>query len=123
MTDTAYKAVLLDLDGTLADTAPDMATAINALRVEQGLTPMPYSLIRPVVSHGAKGLLALAFGELDAGREESLRKRFVSLYETKLCVGTKLFPGFTEVLHELEAWSVLWGVVTNKPASLTEPLP
>ncbi len=123
MTALAYKAVLLDLDGTLADTAPDMGAAINALRAEHGLDPLPYSAIRPVVSHGAKGLLTLAFGaELDAARETALRERFLALYEATLCVGTRLFPGFSEVLAQLEAWSVPWGVVTNKPAWLTEPL-
>lgn len=123
MTATAYKAVLLDLDGTLVDTAPDMAAAINSLRGDHGLAPLPYSAIRPVVSHGAKGLLDLAFGDdMAPEREAALRKEFLAIYRTMLCVGTRLFPGFAEVLAQLEAWSVLWGVVTNKPAGLTEPL-
>ena len=117
-----YDAVLLDLDGTLADTAPDMGAALNTLLEEQALQPLPFEDIRPVVSHGAKGLLRLGFGAaLTDGREAELRPRFLSLYERGLCNGTCLFPGIDQVLARLESWNVRWGVVTNKPAYLTEP--
>lgn len=123
MSNLSYDGVLLDLDGTLADTAPDMGAALNALLSEEDHEPLPFSRIRPVVSHGARGLLQLGFGEAVATeREAELRGRFLSLYEGVLCNGTTLFPGVAEVLERLESWHVPWGVVTNKPAYLTEPL-
>lgn len=121
--DLSYGAVLLDLDGTLADTAPDMGAALNALLAQENQEPLPLTRIRPVVSHGAKGLLRLGFGEsLITEQEEDFRRRFLHLYENGLCNGTRLFPGISEVLERLESWNIPWGVVTNKPAYLTEPL-
>jgi len=117
------RTVLFDLDGTLADTAPDMAAALNRLRAEQGLGALPYDSIRPVVSHGAKALVELGFG-IDARdqRFEVLRKRFLEIYADNLCEGTQLFPGMSDLLDQLAARGLNWGVVTNKPAFLTEPL-
>ncbi len=117
------RTVLFDLDGTLADTAPDMAAALNRLRGEQGLAPLPYEAIRPVVSHGAKALVELGFGiGADDARFEPLRTRFLEIYAANLCEGTRLFPGMGELLEQLGARGLNWGVVTNKPAFLTEPL-
>jgi phosphoglycolate phosphatase len=115
--------VLVDLDGTLADTAPDMAAAVNRLLVEEGAAPLPFDALRPLVSYGAPRLVRRAFGdELDGEPFERLRARFLALYEENLCDDTRLFPEFEAVLERLEALGVPWGVVTNKPGWLTEPL-
>jgi N-acetyl-D-muramate 6-phosphate phosphatase len=118
----SIRAVLLDLDGTLLDTAPDMAAALNKLRWERGVEPLPFASIRPYVSHGAATLVRVGFP--DAGESElvELRARFLEIYRQDVVVATQLFPGFEQVLPDLEARSVPWGIVTNKPAFLTEPL-
>jgi len=115
-------ALLLDLDGTLLDTAPDMGGALNLLRAEHGLAPLPATTIRPVVSHGAMRLVALGFPEAKGESFETLRLRFLELYAGNLAVGTRLFPGFAGVLEALEARGLPWGIVTNKPGWLTDPL-
>jgi 2-phosphoglycolate phosphatase len=118
----AIRAVLLDLDGTLLDTAPDMAAALNRLRKERGQQALPFVSIRPFVSHGAATLVRVGFPK--AGDEElvGLRARFLEIYRQDVAVDTQLFPGFEDVLAALEARGILWGIVTNKPAFLTEPL-
>jgi len=115
-------ALLLDLDGTLLDTAPDMGGALNLLRAEHDLEPLPAATIRPVVSHGAMRLVALGFPEAAGEAFERLRLRFLELYAANLAVGTRLFPGFDAVLDRLEAQGLPWGIVTNKPGWLTDPL-
>ncbi len=119
---SAPLGVLFDLDGTLLDTAPDMAAALNALRVEQGLPALPYGQLRPHVSHGAARLVEIGFGCSGGARFELLRRRFLNLYRGGLSAGTRLFGGLEAVLGWLESRHVPWGVVTNKPAWLTEPL-
>ncbi len=117
------RTVLFDLDGTLADTAPDLARALNELLIERGRKPLPYETIRPQVSHGAKALIALGFGlGPEAPDFEALRQRLLAIYQAGLCRETKLFPGMAAVLDALPARGCNWGVVTNKPAFLTEPL-
>lgn len=115
-------ALLLDLDGTLLDTAPDMGGALNRLRIESGLEPLPYAMIRPVVSHGAMRLVSLGFPDAAGADFERLRLRFLDLYSQNLSGSTTLFPGIEHVLEELERARLPWGVVTNKPAWLTDPL-
>jgi phosphoglycolate phosphatase len=114
--------VLLDLDGTLLDTAPDMAHALNQLRIAEGLQVLPFAQVRPHVSHGAPRLIRLAFGEPEAVRFEALRVRFLDLYRDCLASQTCLFAGFDEVLARIEQAGMRWGVVTNKPGWLTVPL-
>lgn len=116
-------AVLFDLDGTLLDTAPDMGRALNRLLIEQGLEALAAEIIRPQVSHGSAGLLRLGFGleSRDAGFGP-LRERFLAFYRSALAAETRLFPGMAEVLEALEARGLRWGVVTNKPGALTDPL-
>jgi 2-phosphoglycolate phosphatase len=118
----APMAVLFDLDGTLLDTAPDMAAALNALRTLEGFDPLPFEQIRPHVSHGAARLIRIGFGCDSGERFESLRLRFLDLYRADLAVGTRPFEGIQEVLGVLESQGIAWGVVTNKPRWLTEPL-
>jgi len=116
------RALLLDLDGTLLDTAPDMAAALNALRAEQGEPALPFEAIRPQVSHGGAALVRLGFSGADPERHERLRLRFLELYSRALAPGTRLFDGFEAVLARLEAERIPWGIVTNKPGWLTRPL-
>lgn len=118
----ASAAVLFDLDGTLLDTAPDMAAAINALRVEEHLQPLPFAAVRPFVSHGAAALVRLAFAEATEVEFETLRRRFLDLYRDCLAKDTVLFAGAEELLGALDAAGIPWGIVTNKPGWLTEPL-
>lgn len=117
------RCLLLDLDGTLVDTAPDLAATLNALRGEHGLMPLPFAAVRPHVSHGARALIraGFAFGEEDA-RFGPLRERLLALYSERLTQYSRLFPGMEELLAALETRGIKWGIVTNKPARLTEPL-
>jgi N-acetyl-D-muramate 6-phosphate phosphatase len=115
-------AVLFDLDGTLLDTAPDMIAALNQVRVEQGFAPLDYALARTQVSHGSTGMMKLAFPELDGEAFERLRAHFLSLYDQRIARETTPFPGFDRVLGRLEDEGMPWGIVTNKPAFLTDPL-
>ena len=117
------RLVLFDLDGTLADTAPDLAGAVNRMRSARGIDPLPLDELRPLASHGARGLVGRAFGITpeDAGYED-LRQEFFREYESALCVQSALFPSIAETLAEFEASGVLWGIVTNKIARFTQPL-
>ncbi len=117
------RCVLFDLDGTLLDTAPDMVAAINRVRREEGLPPLPFAALRDHVSHGSAALVRLAFGSgQDPDTFERRRRAFLDHYRAGLCARTRLFPGLAEVLARLEADGLPWGVVTNKPAWLTDPL-
>jgi phosphoglycolate phosphatase len=117
------QAVLFDLDGTLADTAPDLAAAVNKMRHERGLEMVPLEDLRPLASAGARGLIGGAFGIGPDDHEfASMREEFLANYEADLCIETTLFQGIDAVLDELDARGVRWGIVTNKAARLTEPL-
>ncbi|MEP7314071.1 MAG: phosphoglycolate phosphatase [Pseudomonadota bacterium] len=116
------RAVLFDLDGTLIDTAPDMIAALNQLRAEHDLAPLPYALARAQVSHGSSGLVRLAFPQAQGDGFEQLRARFLSLYNERVALETVLFPGCPELLAILEERGTPWGIVTNKPGFLTAPL-
>jgi phosphoglycolate phosphatase len=115
-------AVLFDLDGTLLDTARDMAAAMNALRAEASLAPLPFESVRPFVSHGATAMVRLGFPEAPEAEFNVLRDRFLTLYRGCLADETQLFEGMPELLGALELAEIPWGIVTNKPAWLTEPL-
>ena len=114
--------MLFDLDGTLADTAPDMAHALNALLAEEGKPNMPYASIRPEVSHGAKAMVKLGFGVTSGAEFDRLWKRFLEHYAENLCRHTRLFDGIPSLLQSLQQQGMNWGIVTNKPAYLTNPL-
>lgn len=115
--------VLFDLDGTLADTAPDLAAAANRQRADRGLEPLAVEQLRPLASHGARGLIgrALNLRPGDAGFDAA-RIEFLAYYEEGICVHTQLFAGMAETLAGLESGARRWGVVTNKAARFTEPL-
>jgi N-acetyl-D-muramate 6-phosphate phosphatase len=117
-----HSALFLDLDGTLLDTAPDMGGALNRLRAENGLEPLPAGVIRPVVSHGSARLVTLGFPDAVGAEYERLRLRFLDLYSLNLAEHTCLFPGAAYLLEELERLELPWGIVTNKPGWLTDPL-
>ena len=119
----AINTVLFDLDGTLIDTAPDMANALNLLLAEQDMAPLAFEHIRPVVSNGSVALVKLGFGaELDAQRLDYLKQRYLDIYQQHLCEDSRLFEGMAELLEHIENHDMRWGVVTNKPGWLTEPL-
>ena len=115
-------AVLFDLDGTLLDTAPDMVAALNLLRGECGLDPLPHALARNEVSNGSAGLLRLGFPGAGTSQLQSLQQRFLDIYAARISEATVLFPGMEDVLQAIESRQLRWGIVTNKPGWLTEPL-
>lgn len=119
----APRAVLFDLDGTLADTAPDLAAAVNWLRTERGLDPTPYEVLRPTASAGARGMIGAAFGLApgDEGYEE-LRLAWFDRYQSAMAAHTTLFDGIPELLAGISDAGMAWGIVTNKPARFTDPL-
>lgn len=117
------RTVLFDLDGTLADTAPDLALALNTLLAEEGHQPLPYEPIREEASYGGMALIKLAFKiSPEAPEFEPLRLRFLDLYKNKLCEHTTLFDGMDKVIDGIDAAGMNWGIVTNKPSWLTDPL-
>jgi phosphoglycolate phosphatase len=121
-TNGRIRGVLFDLDGTLLDTAHDMMNALNALRAEEGLAPLPYEKVRCQVSHGGNALVRLSFGELSATEHEVMRQRLLDIYRKQLARHTCLFEGGDEMLLDLERRGLHWGIVTNKPGWLTDPL-
>ena len=123
MGEQGLEAVLFDLDGTLADTAPDMARTVNLMREKRGLAPVPAAQVRPHVSSGARGMIGSAFGiGTDHPDYASMRAEFLDLYVDNLCIATCLFPGMDELLDALEASGLKWGVVTNKFERMARPV-
>lgn len=118
-----FDAVFFDLDGTLADTAPDLAAAANRVVADHGRPPVDYELLRPVASHGARGLIGAAFGKTPTDPDfPALRDAFLDYYEADIAARTQLFDGMPEVLAALETAGIRWGIVTNKIARFTTPL-
>ncbi|MCI0590025.1 MAG: phosphoglycolate phosphatase [Gammaproteobacteria bacterium] len=117
------RSVFFDLDGTLADTAPDLAHVLNRLLQDEGHQPLAYEKIRVRVSHGSDALIQLGFGISGSDPSfEDLRQRFLALYRSHLANETRLYPGMETALQWLERNGMKWGVITNKPAWLTNPL-
>ena len=117
------RCVLFDLDGTLADTAPDMGFALNQALIKHGREPLPQEVIRSSVSLGGAALVKLGFRIAETDPDFiRLRDEFLAIYRCNLCRDTRLFPGMEQVLLRLEQTNVVWGIVTNKPAWLTNPL-
>ena len=123
MPKVSIRALLFDLDGTLADTAPDLARALNRVRAVHRLAPMPVAITRPYTSSGARGLLKIGFGlDPEDGRYDALRLQFLDFYAAEICVDTRLFDGMAELLDQLDQDRLPWGVVTNKAERFTFPL-
>ena len=117
------ESILFDLDGTLADTAPDLAGALNAVRLSRNLPELPNKVIRPAVSLGASMMIKVGF-DIEEGHSdfEEIRENFLRIYSENIANKTKLFDGIEEVLSELENTKKTWGIVTNKSSALTIPL-
>jgi phosphoglycolate phosphatase len=114
------KAILFDFDGTLADTATDLARPLNRLRAARGLPELPIETLRPFASSGARGLLEAGLGILpDHPEFKPLREAFLRHYADEICVDTRLFPGMESLLAEIETRGLRWGIVTNKSTHLT----
>lgn len=117
------KAVFFDLDGTFADTAPDLAYTLNLMRAARGLAPVSIDATRPVTSTGARGLLRVGFAMApDHPEYPAMRAEFLELYAKNLCRETTLFPGMPALLDRIEARGIKWGIVTNKGVHLARPL-
>ena len=118
-----YHGVFFDLDGTLADTAPDLVAATNQLLSARNLPLKPYEQLRPCASAGARGLIGGAFG-IDTKHPDfiPLRDEFFANYEKALFVHSKLFEGMEHLLNQLESAQLPWGIVTNKSERFTNPL-
>jgi N-acetyl-D-muramate 6-phosphate phosphatase len=116
-------AILFDLDGTLIDSAPDLAGAVNDLRVQHGLPPLPYDDLRPMAGAGARGMVGVAFGAQPGdARFNPLREAFLTRYEQRLLQQTVVFASMLPVLETLDAAAMRWGIVTNKVMRFTEPV-
>lgn len=115
--------ILFDLDGTLVDTAHDLAYALNLQRERHGLVALPLDVIRPYASHGSKGLLSIGFGlSPEADIFSAMREEYLALYDQVLTRKPILFDGIADLLTLLETKGQSWGVVTNKPRRFTQPL-
>lgn len=117
------RAVFFDLDGTLADTAPDLGGALNHLLLAENKPPLPMAQLRPFVSGGARALLRAGFGitpeDADYG---DMQQRFLDIYAAHICVDTRLFEGMDSVLSSLEAQRIAWGIITNKVQRFTSQI-
>ena len=117
------QCVLFDLDGTFADPAPDLHYALDQVLISQGRAPLAYEKVRPAASHGSRAMLKVAFGlEPEDQGFSTLQRQFLEIYQANIAGRTRLFPGMQALLDALERRLIPWGIVTNKPSRLTEPL-
>jgi N-acetyl-D-muramate 6-phosphate phosphatase len=117
------QAVLFDLDGTFADTAPDMGRALNTILARDGRETVPLTTLRPFVSQGARGMIGVGYGITPDHTEFGiLRDAFLVEYQRAICIDTEIFDGIDALTAELEARRIKWGIVTNKAMRFTDPL-
>ncbi len=117
-----WRGALFDLDGTLLDTAPDIAGAMNSLLREQSRDELPFTMLRTQVSHGAAAVLRLGFADANDAHFSALQARLLTLYSERIADSTVPFDGFEQTLRSLDEAGIPWGIVTNKPGWLTDPL-
>lgn len=123
MSEGKVAAVLFDLDGTFADTAPDLGAALNRLLREEGRAAVAADVFRPHTSAGTRGMLGIGFGLAPTDPAyPDLARRFLEHYAADICVHTCLFDGMAELVTQLERRNIAWGIVTNKPHRFTLPL-
>ena len=120
--DNEFGLVLFDLDGTLADTAPDMVATLQKMQSDYGYEPVAFDFGRSHVSNGAMGLLRIGFPDIDEEDRQLMVAEYVERYAERLCELSRVFPGIETLLDELDTAGCPWGVVTNKPEHLTNPL-
>ncbi len=114
--------MLFDLDGTLIDTAPDMVAVLQDLQRDNGQKPIPYDIGRMSVSNGALGLIRIGFPDSDEEQRRQLHQQYLERYALNVCQRSAVFPGLEALLERLDAANCPWGIVTNKPARMTDPL-
>jgi 2-phosphoglycolate phosphatase len=112
------ECILFDLDGTLVDSASDLLVAVNQLLTDAGSPPLSLAVFRPIVSKGARAMLALAFPQLDADQRDKLVPTLLAHYAAAIAEHSEAFDGIESLLHRIERGGLRWGIVTNKPESL-----
>jgi len=115
--------ILFDLDGTLIDTAPDLAYALNTLLEEAGLETKPFEKIKPLVAFGGKALIKFGFNYDEEHPEFSMRhQELLEIYTNNIDLNSKPFEGVIPLIKILKDRQINWGIVTNKPEYLTQLL-
>jgi len=120
--DDTFDLVLFDLDGTLVDTAPDMVATLQDMQRAHGYDPVVYEFGRSNVSNGAMGLLRVGFPDIEEDGRASMVGEYIERYAERLCEDSAVFEGLDSLLDALDEAGCPWGVVTNKPEHLTNPL-